>query len=163
IQDLNPAWICRYKEEMVELIKTKHIKSILTPIQSGNERILKLMNRPMNLQEFKQTINHMKQLCPHLRVRTQVIVGFPTETEDEFEDTVAILKTCPFDEVDIFAYYEVGGSAAEKITPKVPPDIIVKRVKKLAKILTVPYRLSTNQDNLETNRKFRLFARPIKS
>lgn len=92
IQDLHPFWIIRYKEEMLRLVGTKRIKSILSAVQSWNKRILKLMNRYIDLEEFNEIMNRMKEIYPHLRLRTQVIVGFPTETEEEFEDTVAFIK-----------------------------------------------------------------------
>ena len=135
IQDLNPFWICRYKKQFVELINTQRIKSILTPFQSGNTRILKLMNRPMDLIEFKKVVRSMRNAYAGLKLRTQVIVGFPTETEQEFLDTVNYLKEVEFDECDPLAYFEVEGSDSEKFTPKVEASTIAERLKRIKKEL----------------------------
>lgn len=135
VQDLNPSWICRYEESFMELVRTKRIKSILSPIQSGNSRILKLMNRSLDINRFKGIVRDMKKACPSLRIRTQVIAGFPTETEEEFQDTVDFLKECRPDQADIFAYYEVEGAAAKEFNPKVPGPVIQKRVKRLRGVL----------------------------
>lgn len=135
IQDLNPFWICRYKEQFTELISTQRIKSILTPFQSGNIRILKLMRRPMDLTEFKEVVRSMRSVHPGLKLRTQVIVGFPTETEEEFQDTLNYLKETEFDECDPLAYFEVEGSDSEKFTPKVEARVISERLERIKKEL----------------------------
>jgi tRNA A37 methylthiotransferase MiaB len=143
IQDLHPYWICRYKEEMLKLIETKRIKSILTAVQSGDERILRLMNRHMEINEFTCVIRQMKEIYPQLRLRTQVIVGFPAETEEGVDATITFLKKSKFDEIDLFAYYEVKGADSENITPKVPRDIILQRILRMEKSLNVAHRVIT--------------------
>jgi tRNA A37 methylthiotransferase MiaB len=120
LQDFHPYWFCRYGDEMVDLAKGGRIKSVLTAIQSGNERILKLMKRHTDLVHFRTVLAKLKDAYPAIRLRTQVIVGFATETEQEFDDTITFVQESQFDEVDMFAYYEVKGSDAESISPKVP-------------------------------------------
>jgi tRNA A37 methylthiotransferase MiaB len=131
IQDLNPHWICRYKEDFINLAKTGRIKSIIAPFQSGNSRVLKLMHRDLDLSEFRETINNMRKHCPGIKLGTQVIVGFPTETEEEYMDTVNYIKECKFNKVDIFAYYEVDGSVSKQLTPKVEPRQILDRAERM--------------------------------
>jgi tRNA A37 methylthiotransferase MiaB len=142
IQDLHPKWICRYKSELIKLIATKRMKSILTPIQSGNDRILKLMNRNTDIIEFKGVIKEMRRAYPRLRLRTQVIVGFPTETEQDFQDTINVVKECGFDEVDIFQYVERDNMASVKIIPKVPHEVIYDRIRRIK--LCLPIRTVTH-------------------
>jgi len=131
IQDFHPIWVCRYKKELIELNKAKKIKSMLIAFQSGSERILKLMNRNTNIDEFKEVIKKIKEVNPHLRIRTQVIVGFPTETEQDFQKTLEVIKECEFDQIDIFAYYETDTTPSAKIQPKVPKNIIRDRICRL--------------------------------
>lgn len=131
IQDLHPYWICRYKSQLIELIKTKRIKSILTAVQSGSERILKLMKRSTNLSKFKETLIEMKRAYPSLRLRTQIIVGFPTETEQDFQDTINFVKDCQFDEVGVFCYHETETQDSVKIEPKIPPSVIEDRIDRI--------------------------------
>jgi tRNA A37 methylthiotransferase MiaB len=137
IQDLNPRWICRYKEDFIDLAKTGRIKSIVAPFQSGNNRVLKLMHRDLNLNEFKETISSMRKHCPGIKLGTQVIVGFPTETEEEFMDTVNFVKECKFDQVDIFAYHEVDGSDSKQVTPKVEPCQILDRAERMRVVVNM--------------------------
>jgi len=159
IQDFHPMWICKYKSELTELIKTKRIKSILTPIQSGNERILGLMNRNSDTKEFKEVIKEMKKENSRLRLRTQVIVGFPTETENDFNDTITLVKECGFDEVDIFQYFEKDNMASAKIIPKVPNKVIydrIRRIKTCLPIQTITHAIGDDWDQYESvNKIFR--------
>lgn len=131
IQDLHPHWICRYKSQLIELIKTKRIKSILTAVQSGSERILKLMKRSTNLSKFKETLIEMKRAYPSLRLGTQIIVGFPTETEQDFQDTINFVRDCQFDEVGVFCYHETETQDSVKIKPKIPPSVIEDRIDRI--------------------------------
>lgn len=131
IQDLNPFWICRYKKEFIDLVSTRRIKSFLTPFQSGNARILKLMRRSIDLTEFKEVVRSMRNVYLDLELRTQVIVGFPTETEEEFQDTLNYLKEVEFNQCDPFAYFEVEGSDSGKLTPKVEARVISERLRRM--------------------------------
>ncbi|MFQ5952073.1 MAG: radical SAM protein [Candidatus Omnitrophota bacterium] len=135
IQDLHPHWLCTYRKEFIKLSKAKKIKSILTAFQSGSSRILKLMNRSQNMDEYIEVLNKMKEVNPRLRLRTQVIVGFPTETEKDFEDTLKVIREVKFDQIDIFQYYETELMHSTKICPKVPRDIIAKRLKKIEALI----------------------------
>jgi threonylcarbamoyladenosine tRNA methylthiotransferase CDKAL1 len=141
LQDFHPYWFCRYGDEMVEIAKGGRIKSVLTAIQSGNERILTLMKRHTDLVHFRTVLAKLKEACPAIRLRTQVIVGFVTETEREFDDTINFVQGSHFDEVDMFAYYEVKGSASEAISPKVPHEVIMARIDRMRAAMTIPFRV----------------------
>ncbi len=142
IQDLHPHWIIRYREELIRLVATGRIKSLLTAVQSGSERVLTQMRRQGDLNEFYSALKALKKACPALGIRTQVIVGFPGETEEDFQQTVDMVKRFPFDEVDIFGYYEVKGAHAQSIYPKVPVQTIRHRAETLRAMLSVPCRVS---------------------
>lgn len=129
IQDLNPFWIERYRTEMLGILRRKRIRSMLVPIQSGSSRVLGLMRRPLDIGAFGQTLKKMKAACPELRVRTQVIVGFPGETPDDFRHTLEFLRDSPIDQVDIFPYFEVRGTPARSLKPKVPCAQIKQRLR----------------------------------
>lgn len=128
IQDLNPFFLCRYRKELLELIKTGRIKSTSVPFQSGNERILSLMNRRLNFNEFIEIIKDIRKAAPNFKLRTQIIIGFPTETQEDFIKTMEVLRDCRFDEVDLFSYYEGGDTASQRIEPKVPAGVISERM-----------------------------------
>ena len=142
IQDLHPYWICKYSEQLIELLSTRRIKSILTAVQSGNPRILKLMKRWVDLGRFAEIIGRMKNIYPDLKLRTQVIAGFPSETEQEFQDTIEYVNHCGFDEVDIFAYYETDGTDSAGIKPDIPRKIVLERVNRMRRSIRARKRIS---------------------
>jgi len=148
IQDLHPRWICRYNSELVNLIKTKKIKKILTAVQSGSERMLKLMNRPTDLNKYQKTLKKMKEIYPRLELRTQIIVGFPTETEEDFQTTINFVKDCKFDTVDVFKYQEYKMASSAKIKPKVFQRIIEQRFCRAKEIFSIQPKTNINIDKL---------------
>lgn len=129
VQDLNPFYFCKYKSEFLELINTGRVKSTSIPFQSGSDRILSLMNRRLDFDVFIGAIKEIRKINSRFKLRTQVIIGFPSETEEDFQKTLLVLKDCRFDEVDLFCYYEGAGTASEKIEPKVPAEVISRRMK----------------------------------
>lgn len=142
LQDLNPHWACYYKEEIIGLLGERRINGVLMPIQSGSERILKLMRRDLDLFKFKQCLAQMRKQDPGIRLKTQVIIGFPGETEEDFQRTAGYLGECGFDQVDIFAYYEVGAAEAKTFLPKVPHGVIQERLDRLLRLIP-PYTIKT--------------------
>ncbi|MFA5389402.1 MAG: radical SAM protein [Candidatus Omnitrophota bacterium] len=141
IQDLHPYYVHKYRKQLVELFKTRRIGSILTAVQSGNPRILRLMRRWDDIDNFRETLRQIKDSSPDLRVMTQVIVGFPSETEEEFLDTLSYVNNCGFDEVDIFAYHESLRTDSSAIMPKVAPAVIIERTKRMGSALNMSRRI----------------------
>jgi threonylcarbamoyladenosine tRNA methylthiotransferase CDKAL1 len=81
IQEIHPHWLIKYTQEMLDLVKSKKIKSILCPIESGNDRILGLMNRRYNVDEIAAFFREARSIYPDIQLTTHIMVGFPTETE----------------------------------------------------------------------------------
>lgn len=131
VEDLHPLWVCRYRPELIEFVGTKRVKSILIPVQSGSARVLRLMRRSTDTETLVPVIHEMKRVNPRLRLRTQVILGFPTETEEDFQATVDLVKRCRFDEVDIFQYFETDKMDSAKIEPKVAQDVVLERMRRM--------------------------------
>lgn len=127
LQDVHPHYLYRYQDELIDLVKTGRIRSLQTAIQSGSERILKLMNRPTDVERYKMMIEKLKKAHPGIRIRTQVIVGFPSETEEDFNDTMKLLKECSFDMVDVYQYREYSSCSSAEISPKVSKEVMEKR------------------------------------
>ncbi len=146
IQDLNPFYLCKFRKELVDLIKTKRVKSSSTPFQSGSSRILGLMNRRLDFDIFKQTVKEIRQVNPNFKLRTQVIIGFPSETNEDFQKTLQVISDCKFDEVDLFHYYEGSDTISEQIDPKVSTEVISERMKIAKKHLNgTPIRYIANE------------------
>ncbi len=130
IQEIHPKWLILYKQTFLNLIKSKKMKSILCPIESGNDRILDLMNRRYNVDEILEFFQKARSICPDIEFSTHVIVGFPSETDEEFEDSLRIVKKIHFDNVTVFPYDQKEGMPASKITPQVDDRTIQRRLQK---------------------------------
>jgi MiaB/RimO family radical SAM methylthiotransferase len=130
IHELHPCWVLKYKKEILEHIKNKKIINLGCTIQSGSERILKLMNRFVNLNDLKGTLNEFKRINPKLNLYTHVLVGFPSETEKDFDKTLKFIKKVPFDLVIFYVYTEREGTPAAKMQGKVADLAKTKRLRK---------------------------------
>ncbi len=97
------------------------------PIQSGSDDVLKGMRRHYNTQEYVHFVNQATQKVPVLGLGTDVIVGFPGETDTHFDETVSLLNTLPFSYFHVFSYSERSLTRATKLPDKVPPAIIARR------------------------------------
>jgi tRNA-2-methylthio-N6-dimethylallyladenosine synthase len=97
------------------------------PVQAGSSRILKLMNRGYTAEEYLDKVARMRRFVPDINLTTDVIVGFPGETEEDFEETSALLAQVEFDGAYIFKYSRREGTAAACFGPSLSRDIIKRR------------------------------------
>ena len=102
------------------------------PLQSGDDTILSSMNRPYNVDEFVRLIRQTEAAIPHLGLGTDVMVGFPGETEKAFEHTLDIVRALPFSYFHVFTYSQRPGTAATKLPNHVPIAVARGRAKILA-------------------------------
>jgi len=111
-----------YPDQFLDVMadNPKICKQIHIPLQAGNNRILDLMNRTYTREEFLVLVDKMRKRIPGVCLSTDVIVGFPTETDEEFEETFQILKEVEFDAAFTFKYSERKGTIASK---KYPDDV----------------------------------------
>ena len=100
------------------------------PLQTGNDKILKLMNRKYDTAFFKDKINKIRMVRPEISITTDVIVGFPYETDEDFNETVDFIKEINFSELHVFPYSQRSGTVAAKM-PQVDGNIKKERVKAL--------------------------------
>lgn len=106
-------------------------KFIHLPAQSGNNRILKLMNRSYTRERYLDIIKKIRQKIPNCRITSDFIVGFPTETEEEFNDTCSLVSEVKYDSIFAFKYSPREGTVASKMEGQVPEEIKSERVNKL--------------------------------
>jgi len=135
ISALNPQWAVKYKDEIKEILKRKKIIKLEIPIQSGNIRILKLMNRYSNLEKIKETLTEFKETFPDLIIETHGILGFPTETWDEFISTLNFIKENEIYSGFILKYSLDKNTKSGNIDPKIPRKEVLKRMKFTKKFL----------------------------
>ena len=101
-------------------------------LQSGSDTVLKLMRRRYNSAEFADLIERLKKAVPHISITTDVIVGFPGETEKLFKETVDFVQKMAFSKIHIFPYSKRKGTLAATMPEQLPYAIKKERAKKLA-------------------------------
>ncbi len=130
LDEFHPKWAVRYEEQILQFLKnTPFVSRIRCPVQSGSERILSLMNRFHDTGKIRSTMIKMKEHRPEMKLATQIMIGFPTETENDFKKTLEFVYSAGFEEVTIFAYSDKSGVPSNAIAPKVSAKTIRNRIK----------------------------------
>jgi len=126
---IHPVWVVKHCNSFEKVLKKGKIRSLGSAIQSGNPRILKLMHRFSDVEKIKSSFSKIKNVYPDLLIATECINGFPSETREEFEETLNVVKEIGFDWGFIFPFSCRPGSEAENIEPKVSKKEILDRMK----------------------------------
>jgi len=135
IRNLDPKWIIRYIDDLEIILKRKKIRSIETSIQSGSNRILKLMNRYSNIEEIKDVLLRLRTFFPDLSLTTDYILGFPSETMDDFHQTLGFFRDINFSGGMIIPFSCKTGTEAENIEPKITKKEMSQRFRFARKFL----------------------------
>ena len=104
------------------------------PVQSGSDRILKAMNRNYTRESYLSLIRYMREKMPDIAISTDIIVGFPGETEEDFEDTLSIVREARYDMMYSFIYSKRGGTPAAEMENQVPAEVTGKRFPRLLEV-----------------------------
>ncbi len=122
--------------ELVEVIRDvpNVAKHFHLPVQSGNNRVLSAMNRRYTREKYLEKAMEIKSLVPGITMTTDIICGFPTETEKEFLETVDIIKQVEFDMIFTFLYSPRPGTPAAKMEDQIPHEEKVKRFELLSSV-----------------------------
>ena len=104
------------------------------PVQSGSDKILSKMNRKYSVKHYLQRIDALRKACPEIELSTDIIVGFPGETENEFNETLDLLRKIQYDNVFAFAYSDRPGTKAVFFDDKIDNKIKKERLNKLLDI-----------------------------
>ncbi|UCF50508.1 MAG: radical SAM protein [Thermoplasmatales archaeon] len=126
---IHPTWIVKYCKNFEKILKKGKIKSLGSAIQSGSPRILRLMHRFSDVEKIKSSFSKIKNAYPKLLIATECINGFPSETEEDFKETIKVVNEISFDWGFVFPFSCRPGSLAEKIEPKVSNKEILERMK----------------------------------
>lgn len=127
IRNFHPRFLIDMLPELMKVCKSGKIGYMSSAAQSGNNRILKLMQRGYRIEEYKHAVNSLKKEFPHFKVRTQLMVGFPGETESEFEDTLRLIDEVDFDFIELYKFSPRPGTKAESLPGAIPAAVIHKR------------------------------------
>lgn len=115
-------------DEIIPLMRDGLILPYLDiPLQHANSRLLKAMKRPANAENTLNRIHHWRSICPEITLRSTFIVGFPGETEAEFEELLNFLSEAKLDRVGCFQYSPVDGAKANKLANPVPKEVQEER------------------------------------
>ena len=123
-------------KNVLEILKQSPIlvNHMHIPIQSGSNKILKAMNRKYNIEQFKEKIEKIRKIRPNMNLTTDVIVGFPGETDELFTETIKTLKEIKFTKLHVFPYSKREGTKAAKMENQVDEKIKKERVKTLLEL-----------------------------
>ncbi len=126
-----------FTDDVIQAIKDceKVCKLIHLPLQSGNTKVLKEMNRKYSKEQYLDLVEKMKKEIPNLTLSTDIIVGFPGETDEEFEDTLDVVRKVKFEQVYMFIYSRRVGTPGDRMENQVPEDIKHKRFDKLKSLV----------------------------
>ncbi|OZI10203.1 tRNA (N(6)-L-threonylcarbamoyladenosine(37)-C(2))-methylthiotransferase MtaB [Bacillaceae bacterium SAS-127] len=120
-------------DEVIEVIDRSNIvvRHLHIPLQSGSNTVLKRMRRKYTMEHFADRLNRLKQALPGLAVTSDVIVGFPGETEEEFMETYNFIKEHKFSELHVFPYSKRTGTPAARMDDQVDEEVKNERVHRL--------------------------------
>ncbi len=123
-------------EDLIAVIQNdpRVCKYLDMPIQHINDAVLKTMRRTTTGQEIKETISKLRNRIPGIKIRTSLIVGFPGETEEQFQELAAFLREYPLDQVGIFKYSNEPGAFSSRMAGQIDEEIKERRLKELAAI-----------------------------
>ena len=120
-------------DELIEVMaqNPKIMRHMHLPVQSGSDMILKKMNRHYDHEKYLDTVRKLREAIPDISFTTDIIVGFPGETEDDFEDTLSLVREVAFDSAFTFIYSKRKGTPAAEMENQVPEDVVKRRFKRL--------------------------------
>lgn len=129
------------KDMSVELIETvrdlpKLCTHIHLPVQSGSTEVLKNMNRKYSREDYLKKVDIIKNLIPEADITTDAMVGFPGETEEQFQETFSLFEEVQYITAYMFAYSVRTGTSAEKLTDQIPVEIKKERLQRLINLQT---------------------------
>ena len=136
-----------FTDDVIEAIRDcdKVCKIIHLPLQSGSSKVLKDMNRKYTEEQYLQLVDKMKNKIPNVAFSTDIIVGFPGETEEDFEDTLDVVKKVCFEQVFMFIYSRRVGTPADKMENQVPEAIKHERFTRLKELVESQIELNNKK------------------
>ena len=124
-------------DELIDLLANSDgrlCRYLHIPLQSGSDKVLKEMARKYNSEQYLELINKLKKACPEIAISTDVIVGFPGESDEDFKQTCSLVQKAQFMKLHIFRYSKRENTPAAARTDQIDPTIKAARAKELASI-----------------------------
>jgi threonylcarbamoyladenosine tRNA methylthiotransferase MtaB len=141
-------------DDLIEVLgqSTKVCKHLHIPLQAGHNQVLRKMNRHYNVEDFAAKLVKLRQALPHVAITSDVIVGFPGESDEYFDATDAFIRNQAFSQLHVFPYSARKGTPAAKFTDQVAESVKESRVHRLLELshaLTTSYAQSCQEHVLE--------------
>jgi threonylcarbamoyladenosine tRNA methylthiotransferase CDKAL1 len=128
---MSPEHIITYLPELLKIMKHPKVKNFLhLPLQAGSNKVLKDMRRKYTIEEYRKLIQDIRKTSPEIHIATDIIVGYPTETEEDFQETVNIIKEFKFEVVNVSKFASRPKTLAAKLKP-----LLTQEVKRRSSIL----------------------------
>ncbi|MCB2153976.1 tRNA (N6-isopentenyl adenosine(37)-C2)-methylthiotransferase MiaB [bacterium] len=145
LNEIDGIWRIRYTTSNPKSARDRHLSAIAEcekvmeslhlPVQSGNNRILREMKRAYNIERYRYLVDMYRDLCPDSGLTTDIIVGFPTETDEEFEETIKLVEEMRYDSAFMFMYSPRAGTvAADTMRNDVPMRVKKERLERLIQL-----------------------------
>ncbi|OFW62338.1 MAG: hypothetical protein A2Z35_01790 [Actinobacteria bacterium RBG_19FT_COMBO_36_27] len=115
LRNIQPRFLIKMMPELRQIFQTGKISYLSTAAESGNDRILSLMNRGYTISNYKEVIHILNKEFPKIMIRNQLMVGFPTESEEDFKDTCRLLDEMSFDYVEVYMFQSRPGTRAAEM------------------------------------------------
>lgn len=133
LTDFHPQWFIKYYEQLEPLLIANHKKilSFRIPIESGSDTVLVRMRRQYKIEEVKRYVSRLKEKIPSLQICTHIIVGFPGETDEDFQQTLNLLKEIQFSSVGIYSYSDRSMTESFKMKEKLSSEVIEGRMNQI--------------------------------
>ena len=133
---LSSVEIVELDEGMMDVLKNNDtfVSHLHIPLQAGSDHVLKLMNRRYDKKHFKEMVDKIRNIRPDISLTTDIIVGFPGETDEDFEETLSFSREIGFAKIHVFPYSDRMGTVASNMKDKVPGNIKKERVHKLLEL-----------------------------
>ncbi len=143
-------------DEVIPLMAEHKVLPYLdVPFQHASPRILKLMKRPASAEKVLERLRGWRAICPEITIRSTFIVGFPGETEAEFEELLAFLQEAQLDRVGCFEYSPVDGAAANALPDHVPDEVKASRKEKF---MNVQQKISADRLKKKIGKTFQVLV-----
>ena len=139
-------------EELLDVMSqsSKICNHIHFPLQSGSTRLLKAMNRQYTKEQYLNWVDKIREKLPDVSLTTDIIVGFPGETEEDFEDTLDVVRKAQFDSAYTFIYSKRTGTPAASMENQIPEDVVKERFNRLLETVgEVSHSISARYENTD--------------
>lgn len=138
----------QFTDEMIEVLSNggNLMPHVHLPVQAGSDHVLKLMRRQYSGESYRELYNKLRSQIPNVSITTDIIVGFPTETDEQFQETMALVNDCQFDGAFTFIYSPREGTPAARMSDNIPTEVKKARLQELNK--------KVNADSLQHNQGY---------